>query len=127
LFIAFEEWSISELREAYPGITVATREDGQGGAYVIVEDVALGHPYNQPTTWVGFQVTFQYPYADVYPFFVRGDLSRADGRPLGEALSPTTFENRPTIQVSRRSNSRNAALDTAYLKLLRVMEWLRQR
>lgn len=119
--------AIDEIQEAYPGATVTTREDGEGGAFVIVEDVELGHPYNQPTTWVGFRVTFQYPYADVYPYFVRGDLSRVDGRTLGEALSAATFESRTAIQVSRRSNRRDAAFDTAYLKLLRVMEWLRQR
>jgi len=119
--------ALNEIRDAHPGVTVTVREDGQGGAVVIVEEVDLGHPYSHPTTWVGFHITFQYPYADVYPYFVRGDLSRADGRPLGEALSVTAFENRPAVQVSRRSNRREVALDTAYLKLLRVMEWLRQR
>lgn len=119
--------AVNEIREACPDTAVSTREDGQGGAYVIVEDVPLGHPYNQPTTWVGFQITFQYPYADVYPYFVRGDLSRVDGSPLGEGLSIGAFENRTAAQVSRRSNRRDATIDTAYLKLLRIMEWLKQR
>ncbi len=121
------EEAIAQLRDAFPGVPVTVREDGDGGAFVVVEDVALGHPYNQESTWVGFQVTFQYPYADVYPYFVRGDLSRADGNPLGDALTTTTWENRLAVQVSRRSNRRDPAHDTAYLKLLRVMEWLKQR
>lgn len=121
------EQAVQELRDAFPGVPVTVREDGDGGAFVIVEEVKLGQPYNQESTWVGCQVTFQYPYADVYPYFVRGDLSRADGQPLGEGLSTTTWENRPTVQVSRRSNRRDPAYDTVYRKLLRVVEWLKLR
>ena len=76
---------------------------------------------------MGFRVTFTYPYADVYPHFVRGDLQRIDGTPLGEATSPTTFLDRAAIQLSRRSNRRDAAIETALLKLVKVMEWLRSR
>jgi Prokaryotic E2 family E len=103
------------------------REDGEGGAYVILEDIPLGEPYEQSETWVGFRITFQYPYADVYPHFVRGDLRRIDGKPLGEAMSQTTFEGRPAIQLSRRSNKLNPAVDTGTLKLLKVLEWLKSR
>ncbi len=103
------------------------RDDGEGGAYVIVENVQLGAAYAQDTTWVGFRITFQYPYADVYPHYVRGDLTRRDGQPLGEAMSPTTFEDRPTVQISRRSNNLDPRRDTAALKLQKVLMWLRSR
>jgi len=106
---------------------VTTREDGEGGAYVIVEEVDLGDPWQQPTTWIGFRITFQYPYIDVYPHYVRGDLARADGQPLGDAMSPTTFEERPAIQASRRSNRWDPRLDTAAIKLQKVLLWLRNR
>lgn len=36
-------------------------------AYVTARDVPLGPPYVQAKIWVGFQITFQYPYDDVYP------------------------------------------------------------
>lgn len=119
--------AIEELRATFPNSVVTTREDGQGGAAIIVEDVPLGDPYAQDSTWTGFVISFQYPYADVYPLFVRGDLSRADGKPLGEATSTGSFENRPAIQISRRSNRLGEARQTAAQKVLKVIAWLRRR
>lgn len=119
--------ALAAIKTNFPECTQVVREDGEGGAYVILEDVPLGSPYSQSTTWVGFRITFQYPYSDVYPHFVRGDLSRADGKGLGEATSASTFENRAAIQVSRRSNKLNPAVDTALLKLLKVLQWLKSR
>jgi hypothetical protein len=119
--------AIEEIRASFPSHHVVARDDGEGGTYLIVEDVQLGAPYAQERTWIGARITFQYPYADVYPVYVRGDLSRADGRPLGEAMTPTTFEGRPCIQVSRRSNQLDATRDTATMKLQKVLLWLQRR
>lgn len=119
--------ALEEIKSNFPECTQVIREDGEGGAYTILEDVPLGSPYNQSTTWVGFRITFQYPYSDVYPHFVRGDLSRIDGKGLGEATSVGMFENRAAIQLSRKSNKLNPAVDTASLKLLKVLQWLKAR
>jgi hypothetical protein len=119
--------AIDELEAAYPGVAVSHREDDEGGAFVIVDPVSLGPPYVQATTWVGFHLPFNYPFADVYPHFVRGDLARLDGQALGEGTSGGTFEERPAIQLSRRSPRRDAGVDTAVLKLDRVLGWLRCR
>ena len=119
--------ALDEIRATFPSAAVSAREDGEGGAFVIVDPVELGPPYVQETTWAGFRVTFQYPYSDVYPVFVRGDLARSDGNQLGEALTVSSFENRSAIQVSRRSNKLNPATDTVAMKLLKVLEWLRTR
>jgi hypothetical protein len=117
------EQGLAELRAAFPGL-VALVEDGVGGALVTVDGVALGAPYAQDSTWVGFHITHLYPQADVYPHHVRPDLSRVDGQALGVGTSASSFQNRPSIQLSRRSNRRDAATDTALLKLDRVMQWL---
>jgi hypothetical protein len=118
--------ALAELEAAYPdGVTRA--EDGVGGALVIVDPVVLGAPYAQDSTWVGFHVTHLYPNADIYPHHVRGDLSRADGQPLGPGTSASSFQGRPSQQLSRRSNRRDAATDTALLKLERVIRWLRAK
>jgi len=115
--------TIAELEQAYPrGVTTA--EDGVGGALVVVEPVALGAPYAQDATWVGFHVTHLHPNADIYPHHVRDDLSRIDAQPLGSGISPSSFQGRPSQQLSRRSNRRDATTDTALLKLERVMKWL---
>ncbi len=119
---------IAEIREAYPATTVTVREGGEGGAYVIVEEVDPGHVYRQRATWIGFRITFQYPHADTYPHYVRGDLARADDRALGEGMSPNqTFEGRPAVQISRRSNHLDPKTETALIKLHKVLTWLASR
>ncbi len=119
--------AVEQIRTNFPQNALLAREDGQGGATVRIDVMPLGSPYVQPDTWVGFRVTFQYPYADVYPHFVRPDLARLDGRALGEAITPSTFDGQPALQLSRRSNQLNPATDTALIKLLKVMDWLRKR
>jgi hypothetical protein len=120
--------AIDEIRATFEGAAVTVKEDGEGGAYVRIDPVDLGTPYAQGQTWIGFRVTAQYPYADVYPLFVRHDLSRVDGQPLGEGMTPNaTFEGQPAVQVSRKSNHLNPATDTAALKVLKVIRWMVSR
>lgn len=119
--------AIEEIKIAHPSADITLREDGSGGVFVIIEPVDLGPTYVQRESWIGFQITFQYPYSDVYPHFVRHDLARVDGQPLGEATSVGSFENRPAVQISRKSNRLNPATDTAAVKLLKVIDWVRNR
>ena len=117
--------AVADLRAAHPEATVTADEDNDGGAYVVVDPVPVGGLYVQESTWIGFRITFQYPYADVYPHFVRADLQRRDGRGLGDGISGGhKFAGRPAVQLSRRSNHLNPALDTATLKLAKVLQWL---
>ena len=117
--------AIDEIAAAFPDAAVSVDADGEGGAYVFVRDVALAPIYRQRETWIGFHITYTYPAADVYPHFVREDLSRADGTPLGGGMSsPSSFRDCPAIQLSRRSNRLNPATDTAVLKLQKVLQWL---
>lgn len=119
--------AIAEIGDAFPGATLTVREDEQGGAHVILEGLPLGAPYVQDSTWIGFHVTHLHPQADIYPHHVRGDLSRADGAALGSGTSPSSYEGHASIQLSRRSNRRQAATDTALLKLERIHDWLKSR
>jgi hypothetical protein len=118
--------AIDEIRAAFPDAAISVREEADG-AIVLIESVDPGEPYVQRVTWIGFRITFQYPYADVYPHFVRGDLTRTDGQPLGEGTSQATFEDRPAVQLSRKSNRLNPTTDTAVIKLHKVLAWLRTR
>lgn len=126
--------AVKELQEAYPNATVTAVPDGSGGAFVTVDPVDVSSRYAPSRTWIKFHITFQYPLADVYPHFVRPDLRRADGQtpgglPLGPGSSPGAFTmngvQEPAIQLSRRSNNLNPAVDTAVLKLEKVLEWLK--
>ena len=119
--------AIDEIRSSFPDSKLDLHEDGEGGAFVFVEPVDPGELYQQRETWIGFRVTFQYPYADVYPHFVRTDLARVDGAPLGEGTAAGTFDGRPALQISRRSNRLNPETDTAAIKLHKVLTWLRSR
>ncbi len=119
--------AVAEIADAFEGCRVESVEDGQGGAFVTVHDLPLNGPFEQSTTWVGFQITHTYPYCDVYPHFVRPDLSRRNGGALGVGMSAGVFRGNPAIQVSRRSNRHNPATDTAALKLLKVQRWLNSR
>jgi hypothetical protein len=118
--------AISEIQAAFPETPTEIQEDGQGGASVILGDIPIGELFTPSSTWIGFRITFQYPYSDVYPHFVRGDLLRKAGAPLGAGItSGHNFLGRPSLQLSRRSNHLNPQTDTALLKLLKVIQWLR--
>jgi hypothetical protein len=121
--------AVEEIRETFSESTVTAQEDGKGGAYVTVMPVDPGPTYVQDETWLKCHITFQYPYSDVYPQFVRPDLARVDGAALGEAMSVGSFpgDGEPAVQISRKSNHLNPATDTAALKLVKVLEWLRSR
>lgn len=120
--------AIQEITQAFPDCPLEPIEDGQGGAVVMLYDVPIEGPqYQQTNTWVGFHITHTYPYADVYPHFVRHDLSRRDGKALGDGTSLGAFRNHPAIQISRRSNRHDPVTDTALLKLCKVLRWLNSR
>ena len=119
--------AIRDIAAAFPDATVSADEDSAGGAYVFIRDVPLAPIYQQHKTWVGFHITYMYPEADVYPHFVRADLCRADGAPLGDGTSPVSFQGQSAVQLSRRSNRLNPATDTALLKLQKVLRWLNNR
>jgi len=118
--------AICEVQAAYPDHNVAVEPDGQGGAYLVVQDLFLGDQYLPATSWVGFHIGFQYPRSDVYPHFIGGDVTRADGRAHGKGFSgPNEWQGHRALQISRRSNRWDPATDTAVVKLVKILEWVR--
>jgi hypothetical protein len=117
--------AIEELKRQFGSSSLTVREDGQGGGYVVMEPVQLGPNFRPEATWVGFHIPAQYPYADIYPVFIRGDLSRADGTAF---QAPVTrghnFEGRAAIQVSRRSAAAQSGTQKATAKVLKVLDFL---
>src|SRR5438105_10594670 len=98
--------SIEELKRQFNLSAVTVREDGQGGAYVVLEPVALGPKFRPETTWVGFHIPPQYPYADMYPVFIGANVGRADGVPFVLPTTPRhSPEGRPAIQGPRRNSA----------------------
>jgi hypothetical protein len=117
--------AIDELKRQFSGASFTVREDGQGGAYVVMEPVALGSRYRPETTWVGFHIPPQYPYADIYPVFIGGNVARANGMPFSDPVrAGHQFEARPALQVSRRNSSAQAGLQKVGSKILKVLDFL---
>ena len=118
--------AIDELRRQFPEATVSATEDGQGGAHVFLEPIELGVRYAPQATWFGFQVPAQYPYADVYPVFMGGDVRRNDGVPFSAPVTNGhSFQGRSAIQISRRSPAAQMGAQTATSKILKVLDFLR--
>ena len=130
--------AVDELAAGAPGAGVRTKEDADGGAFVLVDGLELGR-FEPAISWIGFHVTWTYPEADVYPHFIESSV-----RYIGDGPAPNVYPhgNLPTsmtrgaimpgfeltaIQISRKSNRRNPETDTALRKLLRIIEFLRSR
>jgi hypothetical protein len=117
--------AIDELKRQFATSSVVVREDGQGGAYVVMEPVALGPKYRPETTWVGFQIPAQYPYADIYPVFIGSNVVRADGVAFVVPITPGHhFEGRAAIQISRRNSAAQSGLQKAPAKILKVLDFM---
>lgn len=117
--------AIEELKRQFSASSFTVREDGQGGAYVLMEPVTLGEKYRPAASWVGFQIPAQYPYADIYPVFIGADIARADGVAFVAPVTPGhSFEGRPAIQVSRRSAAAQSGSQKVLAKILKVLDFL---
>lgn len=121
--------AIATIRLTFAPAQVTIDEDGQGGAWVLVDPVPLGAVYAQTDTWLGFHIDHLSPSTDVYPHYVRPDLVRVDGQPLGEGFAFTQWgpHAEPATQISRRNNHHNPAIDTPVVKTLKVLEWVNVR
>ncbi|WP_310963883.1 hypothetical protein [Nocardioides terrisoli] len=124
--------ALDNLRAAFPDWVLTVLPDGQGGAWVEVASVPLGAPYVQGESFLIFLLPFTLPGSDIYPMFVRADLARIDGGPLGDGFQQTEVSwpgeaaPRPIIQVSRRTRGAFAA-QTASQKVAKVLDWMRSR
>lgn len=117
--------ALEELSRQFPSASLVIREDGQGGAYVIIEPMQLGSKYRPTETWVGFHIPAQYPYADIYPVFIGADIVRVDG--VAFAVPITTgfhFEGREALQVSRRNTAAQDGSQRAAARILKILDFL---
>jgi hypothetical protein len=116
---------IEELKRQFGPANFSVREDGQGGAYVVMEPVMIGPRYRPAATWFGFHIAAQYPYADIYPVFIGADVQRVDGVPFTVPVTPGhNFEGRRALQVSRRNGAAQTGMQKAPAKILKVLDFL---
>ncbi|MFI5887664.1 hypothetical protein [Streptomyces sp. NPDC051554] len=119
--------AVEQVRDHFAEAVVTAVPDGGGGVYVVVDPVPVGDHYTVQETWLGFQITAAYPDADIYPHYT-GLLARADGQPHGQPVQQIAeWQGRlggPVLQISRRSNQWNPAVDSAVNKSVRILAWL---
>ncbi len=119
--------AIQELRQAFPSSEVHTQEDGDGGAYVVVEEVAIGPRYRPSSTWLGGHIPALYPYADIYPLFIAANVRRVDDVAFEPPVTPgAQFLGRPALQVSRRNNHTQLYPQKAVAKFVKVLHFLEE-
>ena len=119
--------AIEELKLAFPSSEVCIKEDGDGGAYVVVEDVEIGDRYKPSSTWLGGHITALYPYADIYPLFIANNVRRVDGVAFEAPVTDgPQFFDRPALQVSRRNNHTQNYPQTAVAKFVKVLHFLEE-
>ena len=121
--------AIDEIKADFPVATITVKADADGSAWVTVDPVDLGGRWSPGQTWIGFRIADGYPYADTYPHFIDASVhlvggGYATGVTAGHTYAP---DGRPCLQVSRRSNRLDPNVDTASMKLVKVIHWLREQ
>lgn len=116
------EAAVAAVRSHFAGKPVEVVPDGAGGATVTVDQIDLGDRYTPRTSWLGFHISAAYPHADVYPHYI-GRVARVDSQAHGNAVQPVDWNGRQALQLSRRSNGWNPAIDNAALKAEKVIKW----
>ena len=117
--------AIEELKRAFPSSELTVSEDGEGGARVMVESVAIGARYEPEQSWLGGHISAQYPYADIYPVFMDAGVQRRDGKAFEAPITiGHEFCGRPAIQISRRNNRMQNSGQSAVAKFLKIVDFL---
>ena len=122
--------AIDQIKKAFAAHVVDIDEDDSGGAFVRVNGLWFGPSFVPNVGWVTFHVVYNTPHADVYPHYLP-ELKRVDEKPLvppfhSKEMKLGKFAGSAAM-VSRRSTRWVAAHDTAALKLLKVLEWIRSQ
>jgi hypothetical protein len=118
---------VEELKAQFADKMVTAEPDGAGGAYVVIDPIDPGPAYQQRTCWLGFQITYLCPDADIYPVFLGPNLVRVDGNPHTPPITPAKWRERDALQYSLRSAQRDPAIDTAAIKAAGVIACLAER
>ena len=117
--------AIEELKQAFPASAITSSEDGQGGAYVVVERVNIGTRFVPSVTWMGGHIPALYPYADIYPVFIDATVRRVDGKEFEAPITVGhTFAGRSAIQISRRNSRTQNLPQTVVAKFLKIINFV---
>ncbi|HUX05629.1 MAG TPA: hypothetical protein VMV53_12085 [Acidimicrobiales bacterium] len=119
--------AVREIAATLSEDVVVAWPDGEGGVFVVVDDIDIGAQWTPQVTWLGCRILNAYPEADVYPLFVRGDLKRSDGAAFAAPFNPgSQFASQAAVTVSRTSPRRSPTTASAVARLINTMNFLRE-
>jgi hypothetical protein len=117
--------AVVDVRRAFGEYLVHAWPDGSQGAYVVIDELNLGSFWKPATSWLGFIISYLHPDADCYPHHIRGDVLRADEKPLTAPFNANNnFAGITSVMISRSSPRRRKDADTPALKAVRLLEFL---
>jgi hypothetical protein len=121
--------AIAELKDHFGEEVVAAQPEGQGGARVTIARVPLPPGLNLEQAWAGFVIPYNYDDVQIYGHHFPRELRRSDGSELaGSGISYAgEWQGKASLVVSRDSKRWRKGVDTALLKLLKVLEFLEKR
>ena len=118
--------AIDELKCVLGEKNVEVNPDNIGGAYVTINNIDIGDKFAPSIIWCGFYINHMYPMSDIYPHFINPEIKLSNGEDLkGPFQIINNWNNRISMQVSRRSNRWNPAQDTAQMKLEKVLDFIK--
>lgn len=121
------EKALIELRTQFNDVHISVTEDGGGGAYFVIEKVDIGQHFVPSETWLGGHITAAFPFADIYPMYIDAAIKRAGGKAFSAPVVPIPgWQGKPAIQVSRINRAAASEPQSAALKVLRVLDFLRR-
>jgi hypothetical protein len=119
--------ALAELEESFAGHTIESTSDDNDGLIVRVHALAIGDQHAPEVSAVAFVLAHAYPATDVYPHFLLANPKRRDGAALPAGMASRRWRDIDVVQVSRRSNHWKPGIDTAAIKLSKVLQWIRTR
>ncbi|HEV7492460.1 E2/UBC family protein [Baekduia sp.] len=117
--------AIDELKAEFGAEAVASKPDGDGGAFVRVSDLDFGPQWRVSLAELRFHLPYNYPDAAIYPYYLLSDLERLEGNWPDNVRRGVGFDGGTYIQASLRFNRWNPGIDTAAGAVHEVCEWLR--
>jgi hypothetical protein len=116
---------LQQLEEVFTG-RVRHEPDGEGGAFVVVEEIELGEHWSARTAELAFHLAYNYPASSIYPYYLQPDIVPAGGA-FPQALQRVEWRGSPMIQVSLRQENWDPRRDNAVGAVMQTQDWLRSQ
>jgi hypothetical protein len=115
--------AIAELEGEFGELVVEA--SGDGGAYVTVQNITIGHAWDPHLIDLTFLVPFNFPFSYIYPFYCDAQLHKTNGDSLPSAIQHVEWRGGQVTQISLRPSRWQPQHETASSLVYLVRHWLR--